>query len=85
MIYRFLSNNPSSGDISSSNLCCSYRRQLKHYFDMYQVWSTVGSSTQAWSHIFRELDHEIISMVIFPLCADSRRLSLLLVEREGMC
>ena len=37
VIYRFLSNNPSLGDINSSNLCCSYKRQLKHYFDMYRV------------------------------------------------
>ena len=25
MIYMFLSNNPSSGDINSSNLPCKYR------------------------------------------------------------
>ena len=32
MIYMFLSNNPSSGDIKSSNLPCSFLLLLKDYF-----------------------------------------------------
>ena len=35
MIYMFLSNNPSSGDINSSNLSCF------HYFVAWEAWSTL--------------------------------------------
>ena len=34
MIYMFLSNNPSSGDINSSNLSCLFIFLFRHFTDV---------------------------------------------------
>ena len=48
MIYMFLSNNPSSGDINSSNLSCLYLVFLAYR-------QTEGSSRTAMLHKLKEI------------------------------
>ena len=43
MIYMFLSNNPSSGDINSSNLSCSSKSLFTLTFDRYYVGHPISS------------------------------------------
>ena len=44
-----------------------------------------ASSIQAWSHTFMEIDHEIISMVIFLPSAITFKKGCCQLQRESMC
>ena len=82
--FMFLSNNPSSGDINSSNLSCFICTVIAlfhlHCTQLVTCLATdasltadpgVASSIPARSHTFVEIDHEIISTVILLPSAES--------------
>ena len=60
MIYMFLSNNPSSGDINSSNLPCFLTLHFEHTFWRLKVPSHREGSFEYPQHMLRSRNNEII-------------------------